>query len=220
MWLCFDAPDWHPVAVRVEVGGVCALTGAHEANALSADPQNYMVAPDQPFLDGIKSADGIIRQFVAAPLGDGVTIEGQVTGAESNGGIQITVVQPKPGRFPSERPHRAFVQNEAYSLNDAVYSAQAPMAMGLGAGGRMVQKIYPDEYGIDTSDASTTTTVNIHLVAAECWRELTGEEPPPSPVSVDAYIKHRLPWFKLFDEHLGDLPVQPALAKVIPIAFD
>ena len=95
LWISFDAPQWHPVAVRVEIGGVCALTGAPDAPSLSCDPQNYMVAPDQPWLDGIKAGEGMIRQFVAAPLGEGVTVEGQVTGRETRGGIQLTVVEPK-----------------------------------------------------------------------------------------------------------------------------
>ena len=43
--------------------------------------QNYLVAPDQPWLDGFCVAKGLIRQFVAMPLGKGYTAEAQLTGA-------------------------------------------------------------------------------------------------------------------------------------------
>ena len=47
-----------------------------------------------------------IRQFVAMPLGSGYTVEGQITGAEEFGGIQILAFEPKPGRFPDAPPPR------------------------------------------------------------------------------------------------------------------
>lgn len=49
LWLSFyRCVSWHPVAVKVAVGGVNVITGASHSAALSADPQDYMVAPDQP----------------------------------------------------------------------------------------------------------------------------------------------------------------------------
>jgi hypothetical protein len=59
---------------------------------LIGDPQNYVALPDQPWLDGINAGDGFIRQFVAVPLGSGVTVEGQVTGQETHGGVQLRAV--------------------------------------------------------------------------------------------------------------------------------
>jgi len=37
------------------------------------------------------------------------------------------------------------------------------------------------------------------------WREITGEEPPPTPVSAATYAEHGLPWFSLYDEGRGEL---------------
>ncbi|MGH7617895.1 MAG: hypothetical protein ACREPM_11750, partial [Gemmatimonadaceae bacterium] len=217
-------PYWHPVAVRVEVGGVCALTGARNAGGLAADPQNYMVAGEQPWLDGIKAEEGLIRQFVAAPLGERVTIEAQVTGAEHVGGIQLTVVEPKDGRFPETPPpglrgwSGALADFAASSISDLTVH-EGPVAMGLGAGGRMVQKIYPDPHGIDTWDLGLAVTVQIHLVDARDWFAITGEEPPTSPISVETYKSLGLPWFALADYDLGDLPVSPTLGGVKPVPF-
>ncbi|MGH9227016.1 MAG: hypothetical protein ACRD2W_25295, partial [Acidimicrobiales bacterium] len=89
LWLAFGGEDWHPNAVQVAVGGVNAVSGQPFEAGLSDDPQNYLVTPEQPWLDGIKTGDGVVRQLVAAPLGSGVTVEGQVTGEESTGGIQL-----------------------------------------------------------------------------------------------------------------------------------
>ena len=46
------------------------------------DPQDYIVYPDQHWLDGINIGEDFIRQFVATPVGLGDTIEAQLTGVE------------------------------------------------------------------------------------------------------------------------------------------
>lgn len=57
--------------------------------------QDYIVAPEQLWLDGIASQDGTVRQFVAMPLGSGYTVEAQITGADLIGGLQIEIVPAK-----------------------------------------------------------------------------------------------------------------------------
>ena len=51
-----------------------------------------MVSPEQPWLDGYAIEKGVIRQFVAMPLGEGYTAEEQLTGEAEWGGLQIAVV--------------------------------------------------------------------------------------------------------------------------------
>ena len=41
------------------------------------------------------------------PLGMGYTVEAQVTGEETFGGIQILVYEPRAGRFPDQPPQVA-----------------------------------------------------------------------------------------------------------------
>ena len=86
--------------------------------------------------------------------------------------------------------------------------------MGLGAGGRMKQAIYPDQHGIDTWDQTTGGRVYVHLVNSMMYREITGCEPPPTPVDAQTYTRHGYPWFDLYDEHLGDLPGSEILKGV------
>ncbi|MEE1760455.1 MULTISPECIES: hypothetical protein [unclassified Streptomyces] len=88
MWLHFGGST-EPAALQVGVGKVCAVSGKPWTGALARDPQNYVVLPRQPWLDGINSGKGTVRQFVAVPLGLGATVEGQVTGEEVFGGVQL-----------------------------------------------------------------------------------------------------------------------------------
>lgn len=173
-------------------------------------PQDYLVCPDQPWLDGINVSQGVIRQFVAMPLGRGYTIEAQTTGTEEFGGIQIQVYEPKPGQFPDHPPVES-------SLGPQVLASLAPAAeteMGLGAGGKMKQKIYPDPYGIATWDPTNYGCVFIHIVNSEQYRDITGCEPPLTPVSTETYTKHGFPWFDLYDEARGDVAASERLAQV------
>jgi hypothetical protein len=86
--------------------------------------------------------------------------------------------------------------------------------MGLGAGGTMVQKIYPDPYGIDTWDPNRFGLLTVHIVNSGEYRALTGNDPPPTPISAGEYAKYGLPWFALYDEAAGDLPTDDRLASV------
>jgi hypothetical protein len=77
--------------------------------------------------------------------------------------------------------------------------------MGLGAGGTMTQKIYPDPHGVDTWDTHETARIFVHIVNSELWREITGESAPATPVTPKEYRRHGLPWFELYDEQASAL---------------
>jgi hypothetical protein len=210
LWIGFDAPDWRPNAVKIGAGKINAVSGHNWDAELHNDPQDYVVCPPQPWLDGINAGENLIRQFVAMPLGHGFTVEAQITGAEEHGGIQLIIYEPKPGRFPDKPPPAST------SRSSAVFSlaAQPAMEMGLGAGGRMKQKIYPDPYGVATWDGNNQASAFVHLVNSDQYRELTGREPPPTPVSAQTYSEHGLPWFELYDEVLGDVTAPESLTGI------
>ncbi|MEJ7784592.1 MAG: hypothetical protein WKF96_07300 [Solirubrobacteraceae bacterium] len=203
MWLSFSG-GWPPVALKVGVGKVNAVSGRPWADSLDRRNQDYLVCPDQPWLDGINSGKGTVRQFVAMPLGMGYTVEGQVTGQEAVGGLQLMAFAARPERLP-ERPSERFT----------VDACAMPVAdMGLAAGGEMQQEIYPDEYGASVWDPERSGRVFVHIANSMAWREITGEEPPPTPVSARNYTEHGLPWFSLYDEGRGDLAPAKGLADV------
>jgi hypothetical protein len=78
----------------------------------------------------------------------------------------------------------------------------------------MKQSIYPDPHGVDTWDEARTSRVFVHIVNSVMWREITGEEPPASPITARDYAAHGLPWFELYDERKGALGATPALTHV------
>ncbi len=241
MWLSFAGAPWKPTAVKVAVGKVNALSGKPWHQRLSAghdDEQDYVVVPDQPWLDGINAGRGVIRQFVAMPLGMGYTVEGQVTGEERFGGLQIISFEPKPGRFPDAPPPPPVrlnrVDGGAYGLfagagpacpspglaaapqmaRRASTGSAAGTEMGLAAGGRMRQQIYPDRHGAETWDEQRFGRGYVHIVNSQMWREITGEPPPETPVSARSYAESGLPWFDLYDEDKGDIAPADALTTV------
>lgn len=109
MWLSFGGNRYNPdnyCAVKVAAGKVNAISGKPWSETLEKpdtsvagkDPvQDYMVCPNQPWLDGFNTGDGVIRQFISMPLGMGYTVEKQVTGKEDVGGLQFIVYPAKPG---------------------------------------------------------------------------------------------------------------------------
>ena len=212
LWLGLHGPDWRPQALKVAVGGINVLSGDADVPRLSIDPQDYIVFPDQPWLDGINTGRGSVRQFVAMPLGQGYTIEAAVSGREAHGGIQLTVFDPRPGKFPDEPPPR-----EKTPLDQGPGGQPRPMAapaMGLGAGGRLRQKIYPDLYGIDTWDPANYGRVIVHILNSRQFAKVTGQPPPPSPIDAATYTQYGFPWFARYDDDHADIAPSDKLAAV------
>jgi hypothetical protein len=209
LWLGFDAADWKPNAVQVHVGRVNAVTGGPWEEGLRSRPQNYVVCPDQPWLDGINVGKRFVRQFVAVPLGSGYSVEAQLTGSDVFGGLQITVFEPRPGQFPDAAPPE---RTGGPMVMEAL--SERAGGMGVGAGGRITQKIYPDPYGIDVWDPGNTGSVTVHLVNTDQYREITENDPPPTPIDAGTYTSHGFPWFVLYDERRGDVAASDRLGEV------
>ena len=214
MWISFDAPDWHPAAVKVAVGdGQRRLGRAVGRGAPGAAGAGLPGDPPQPWLDGI-NAGTVIRQFVAMPLGMGYTVEAQVTGREEHGGLQLLALAPRPGLFPDEPPVRERLLANRPCTTPAP-SAVAGAEMGLGAGGRMRQKIYPDPHGPrDLGSGERRARLRARRRLGDLrgdHRTARAREPGRGAAT---YAAHGLPWFDLYDERLGDLPPSEVLARV------
>jgi hypothetical protein len=217
LWISFQSRYWKPNAVKIAVGKVNAVSGKPWDQNLLPDENDYLVCPPQPWLDGINAGEGYICQFVAMPLGMGYTVEAQVTGEEKFGGIQIIVYEPKPGKFPDEppQPGRVAYRLAPSATADMALGAMAGGAeMGLAAGGKMKQKIYPDPHGLDTWDQNKFGRIYVHIVNSMMYREITGQEPPATPVTAKLYTQYGLPWFDLYDDQMGDISAPADLKKV------
>lgn len=86
--------------------------------------------------------------------------------------------------------------------------------LGMGAGGSIKQNITPDKHGVDAWDQSNPDRLFVHLVNAEMWKQITGEYPPATPIDRGMYNRFNIPWFDIYDDHLGTVQATTTLVKV------
>lgn len=118
--IVFDCGPGEKFAVRPYLGGVNGISGLSlfEDITETQTKQDYVVLPNQERLDGIAIKPGIVRQFIATPTvsqlrrddssalrgtspsimanatlsASGATIEWQMTGRDTIGGIQLQII--------------------------------------------------------------------------------------------------------------------------------
>lgn len=203
LWISFGTgsrwPLGYPFAVKIATGKVCTLTGDAWVNHLNRDPQDYVVLPEQPWLDGYCVDKGVIRQFVAMPLGQGYTVEEQLTGAARDGGLQIVVHPMKPERYEALAAARRSEWSDGPLFSMKSCSAVAePPGMGLAPGGRMKQDVHDDSYGLDAWDQRHAGRCFVSIVNSSQWMAITGERPPTEPPTAKDYTDEGLPWFDYY----------------------
>ena len=212
MWISFRGD--YPMAVKIAAGKVSALTGESWTNSLSATPkQDYAVIPEQPWLDGFYAAEGLIRQFVAMPLGKGYTAEEQITGAAEHGGLQVVVYPMKAEIYRQLRRHEHVV-----AMDSVMYSAPPSAEMGLAPGGLMRQEIYEDHHGISSWDQSAGSRCFVHILNSLQYLAATGENPPTTPPSAREYTAAGLPWFEYYDADQKALSQPSKLSGLVSVA--
>ncbi|KAK6336539.1 hypothetical protein TWF696_002088 [Orbilia brochopaga] len=103
-------------AVKMFAGGINVVSGEpeHETTASTLrrrnllakgeSVQDYVVVPGQQWIDGIAVSGGKVLQFVAKELGKGFTVEGQMTGEETIGGLQFEIITTKKKALTSSVP--------------------------------------------------------------------------------------------------------------------
>ncbi len=215
----------YPCAVKIAAGKINAVTGEPWENSLSADPQDYVVIPRQPWLDGFCVGDGLIRQFVAMPLGEGFTAEEQLTGKADFGGIQICVYPMKRERYEKLFYPRRHSRSHSWSQEEVCYDMSSCMQysdddfMGLAPGGLMTQEIYGDVvYGIDAWDTAAMSRCFVHLANSKQYLDITGHIPPTKPPSAKEYTDAGMPWFDYYAADKIALKGAKTLAELDSIA--
>lgn len=202
----------YPIAVKIGTGKICAVSGNAWSEKLIKKTQNYIVVPDQPWLDGYNTGDGVVRQFVAAPLGDGVTVEEQIANTSDVGGIQIQAFPLKRTAYDKLNLAAAAARKDVelcYSM-----SIEPNSFMGLSAGGQMRQEIYEDEHAAADWDKSMSDRCFVTIANAKQWMEITGEEPPVTPVNASDYSNAGLPWFEYYDADKETIKSAAAFGKL------
>jgi hypothetical protein len=110
MWIYFhgevdrERGVTYPFAIKVAAGKQSAVTGKPWSKKLRQD--DYCVVPQQRWLDGYVVGEGLIRQFVAMPLGGGFTVEEQLTGKAEFGGVQVEAIPMRRAEYERRFPKR------------------------------------------------------------------------------------------------------------------
>lgn len=86
-------------AIKVLSGSVNAISGQTSNKDLKdMVSQDHIIAPRQTRLDGFFTGLGVVKQFVAMPIGTNYTTESQITDDEFLGGIQLVIAPAFKGR--------------------------------------------------------------------------------------------------------------------------
>jgi hypothetical protein len=103
--------------IKIYAGGVNAISGEHKSEDLNTkfrrlkrhleghSVQDYVVVPRQLWLDGVAISPGVVKQFVAMPMGEGYSVEAQMMGHEVAGGLQLEITPAKVKPAKGEPNH-------------------------------------------------------------------------------------------------------------------
>ena len=202
-WINFESGSTltsvsYPFAVKIAAGKINAVTGEAWSNGLQQDPQDYMSVPTQPWLDGFCVEKGIIRQFVAMPLGSGYSAEEQITEEDVHGGLQIVVYPLKAEAY--EREMEELRNRPMVLFQTALCEPRAGSDMGLAPGGRMRQEIFDDPKNFEDWDTRHASRCFVHIANSMVWRDMTGANPPTVSPTAAEYNKAGLPWFEYYSD--------------------
>lgn len=205
MWMNFQCCT--PVAILISAGNINAISGEEFENKLAKD--NYLIAPPQPWLDGWKSNDGSVYQFVSTTAGEGLSVGEQISKTKDHA-MQISVFEPKDPeklRNTLNTPRTTWGMSDDDECIASDYDfckcgslKMCASEMAVGKGGKIIQKIYEDPHGIEEWKENPTKTVKVYLINAAQFAEITNKEMPPTPVSNQEYQGM---WYGLDDNHLN-----------------
>jgi hypothetical protein len=232
LWIRFSAR--YPCAVKIAAGKINAVSGEGWTAELQDETQDYVVVPGQPWLDGFSVGEGLIRQFVAMPLGAGYSVEEQLTGRADVGGMQLQVYPLSAEAYYRDEVAPALPSSlrelfdqffdEHLEKEEPIYYGpisrclEPEASMGLGAGGKMRQEIYQDPYDFADWDQTMTRRCFVHLCNSLVWRQVTGTNPPHPPLTAKEYQQAGIPWFDYYRDDLKPLKGSERLAGVKSVA--
>jgi hypothetical protein len=207
LWICFGGgggmfdSSGYPFAVKIATGKINAVTGDAWKPGLTRKPQDYVVSPTQPWLDGYCVEKGTIRQFVAMPLGADYTAEEQLTGEAQHGGVQLLVYPMKREAYERMLARRKKADSWSSEEGEPVVACMSrAMDMGLAPGGRMRQEIYDDPHKLADWDTEHASRCFVHIANSLVWQSITGGLPPSPPPTAKHYTRAGLPWFDYYAE--------------------
>ena len=131
MWIGFQS--YLSYAIKISIGGINAISGEpavpNSATSIrrrnlikkGKSVQDYVVVgrEGQKWLDGIAVEPGMVRQFVAMPVGTGHSVEAQMTGQETTAGIQFEISRLDLKPDESNLPRMNLSESDIPEVNDS-----------------------------------------------------------------------------------------------------
>ena len=194
LWINFSSSfkEGYPFAVQIAVGRINALSGERWRNELSSLTQDYLVAPDQPWLDGFCLRKGLTRQFVARPLGES-RMASEPDGDDAIfDGLQIAVYPMKRERYQALADRRL---TDGFAID---FSGDEPI--GQQPAHLLQGNVYVDEYGCEAWDQQAVSRCFVHMLNSEQWTRATGRPMPGNAPTAAAYQEAGLPWCACYQE--------------------
>ncbi len=113
---------------------------------------------------------------------------------EASYGDRFSIKHAAPSSYVKKKSS-AFVKSDSVPRN-----REQPKEMSLSAGGSMKQEISKDDYGIDFWDQSCFGRCYIRIVNSAMFKQITGKDAPPTPISAKTYSDYGYPWFDIYNE--------------------
>ncbi|KAI0832186.1 hypothetical protein F5Y06DRAFT_307499 [Hypoxylon sp. FL0890] len=248
MWIKLSADA--PFMIKIYAGGVNVSSGEHHAEGVEArrrrvelrnagnSLQDYVVVPDQYWLDGITVSPRVARQFVAMPMNQGYSVEAQLTGKE-------LTAPPCLQEYEETIPFRCSPNNSIDNLKkllEDLTGMPADMQL-LGSSGPTLSR---DEFHCETDTGLNLIQIQgstvhmfwrlndgkvvirptiseeiaskgVRMLNGAAFRRVTGRELPPSPIEASTYVDKGLPFLAMYEEPsavAGDFDVIGRVNKI------
>lgn len=217
MWISFGgftSASNYPFALKIAAGEIDAVNGCTVTEGLSRSEQDYVVLPDQPWLDGLCAERSCVRQFVAMPLGAGYTTGEQLNTRPEHGGMHFTAYPMKRELYEE----RQRVELDAVRMEDCGYGRYGDVAGAMAPAGRLERDIYDDPYGVDAWDLRSAVECTVHIANSRDYLAITGRCPPTALPTEHQYRNAGIPWFKAYNTDIQILRGSPRLAGLDRVA--
>lgn len=226
-----EIPDYDPVSNMLKV---YTLTMGHAPTCLSSAP--FSAHPNF-FVDHIlchNSFQIYIKLIPLDPAGNDINGTDIIT-LDVEPSMMIALVEKKlraklkaEGRRPLPAEYTLVFAGKTLERQDTLdaynISKESTLhavvrrgrEMGLAGGGKITQKINKDYKGLGYWNTlpRMSSMVNVYIVNAVMWREITGKTMPPTPVDAATYAAYKYPWFAAYDDGREEAAVNSLLAGV------